>query len=138
MFTAYRSMLLPALFIVGISFSNPASAAAADRFAVTSIHNETQSKITILYKWGTGEWKTKTLMPGTRHWFGFRYKHANDDKSPNLFVKFDADAGSGSYTEEYKLLRHAASEESYALGYKYVFRYDGPSKKFVELYDNDK
>ena len=62
---------------------------------------------------------------------------ANLDHSPQLVVKFDADGTSAKYLQEYVLKRRAAPEQNYQLGHKYAFRYDGPSRRYIDLVDID-
>jgi hypothetical protein len=112
----------------------PSAASAATRFSVISVANETQANLVISWRWGNDDWKQTRLGPGARHWFSYKYAQANQNHSPDFHLKFDADTSSAKYTEPKKLRGYAAAEENYDLGRKYAFRYDGPSKRYIELY----
>jgi hypothetical protein len=126
---------LTAALVLVTALYSPARLEAADRFAVVSIVNETTATITLTYRWGNDEKKRRTFAPGARHWFSYEYTRANANRSPDFFVTFDADTTKGKYSEEKKLHGFRAPEQNYDLGHKYVFRYDGPAKRFIELYD---
>ena len=113
----------------------PLGAHAADRFSVISIANETNANITIKYQWG-GPWQSKFLAPGAHEWFSYEYSKPDQDASPDFIASFDANSRAGvAYHEEKKLHGFRAPEQNYDLGHKYVFRYNGPSKTYIELYD---
>ena len=116
----------------------PAAVVAADRFAVISIENETNANINVVYRWGNAATKTHHFAPGARHWFSYKYPHPDENKSPDFFIKFDADTTGQAYQEEKKLHGFRAPDQSYELGHKYVFKYNGPSKRFIEIYDRSK
>jgi hypothetical protein len=116
-------------------FLAPGVASAATRFAVVSIVNETQANLVISYRWGDGEWKQTRLGPSARHWWSYKYPNPNENRSPDFHLKFDADTSSSKYTEPKKLHGFAAAEENFDLGHKYAFRYDGPSKRYIEIFD---
>jgi len=111
------------------------NAKAADRFAVISIANETNANITVSYHWGDGQRKTHFFRPGARHWFSWKYPTPDYDRSPDFFITFDADTTSQRYGEDKRLHGNRAPEESYNLGHKYAFRYDGPSKRYIEIFN---
>jgi len=111
------------------------TAKAADRFAVISIANETNANITVSYHWGDGQRKTHFFRPGAKHWFSWKYPRPDYDRSPDFFISFDADTTSQRYGEDKRLHGYRAPEENYDLGNKYAFRYNGPSKRYIEIYD---
>jgi hypothetical protein len=98
-----------------LSFLAPSIAFAAKRFSVVSLVNETQANLTISYRWAQESWKQVRLTPGARELFVWPYS------------KPDAEAK--------KLRGFAAEEQNFDLGHKYSFRYDGPSKRYIELWD---
>ncbi len=126
------------LLLSGLALT-PATVLAADRFAVVSIANETNANMTISYRWGDGNWQTASLPRGNHHWFAYPYSRADEDRSPDFIASFDADSRSGiAYHEEKRLHGFRAPEENYDLGHKYAFRYNGPSRRYIELYDLNK
>jgi len=112
----------------------PRTASASTRFSVISIVNETRANLVISWRWGDDDWKQSRLGPSARHWFSYKYAQANQNRSPDFHLKFDADTSSAKDPEPRKLRGYAAPEESYDLGRKYAFRYDSPSKRYIELY----
>jgi hypothetical protein len=126
---------LSALVVVGLALFQAAPAQAATRFAMVSIANETSYNITFSYRWGDGAWQSTTMAPGARRWFSWKYPQPNENRSPAFQVRFDADGTGSKYIEKYDLKRRAAVEQNYDLGHKYAFRFDGPSKRYIELYN---
>ncbi len=112
-----------------------ARARAAMRFAVVSVANETQANLVIAYHWGNDPPSQKRLSAGEKSWFSWRFATADQDRAPLLFITFDSDASPSRYTEVKRLAAFAAVEENYELGHKYAFRYDGPSRRYIELWD---
>jgi hypothetical protein len=123
--------------IAGLAFA-PRPALGADRFSVISIANQTNANITIVYRWGNQEKKRHHFAPGARQWFSWEYAKPDQDHSPDFFVTFDADTTKQTYQEEKKLHGFRAPEQNYDLGHKYAFEYDGPSKKYIEIFDLNK
>ena len=119
---------------VGAAFA-PAAAIAADRFSVISIANETNANINVVYHWGDGQEKTYRFAPGVHHWFSYAYSRPDENRSPDFHIKFDADTTNQRYSEFKKLHGYRAPDQSYNLGHEYVFKYDGPAKRFIEMYD---
>jgi hypothetical protein len=107
---------------------------AADRFAVLCLNNNTNRIINYKYKWGDGNWKTSRVRPAGRYWHSWKYKRPNQRKSPPFNISFDSDMSNGKYFQTYKLGKFASPEQSCRVGKKYVFKYDGKSKRYVELY----
>jgi hypothetical protein len=126
---------LAAALALTITLCSPPKAEAADRFAMISIANETNANITIVYRWGNGEKKRHSFAPGARQWFSYRYPKPDADQSPDFFISFDADTTKQNYKEDQRLHGFRTPEENYDLGHKYAFRYNGPSKKYIEIYD---
>jgi hypothetical protein len=110
------------------------AAMAANRFASLGLENKTQANITFTYAWGTGERKTSMLAPGEKRTYWYKYPTANQNNSPKFNIRFDADATSGKFIEKYNLTKNACPDESWSCAKKYVFKYEGAARKFVELY----
>jgi hypothetical protein len=117
----------------------PTAALSDDRYAVISIHNETNSDITVVYRWEGMEERTHRFPPGHKHAFTWEYEKANLDHSPDLILKFDSDTTRGGSFEQTKRLHgFRAPDQSFELGHKWAFRYDGPSKRYITLIDLSK
>lgn len=131
---AVQAAALAAAFVFGAAENTY----AADRFAVISIDNATNATVTVTYRWGTQSKKNHTFTPGQRHWFSYKYDSPSSPSSPDFFISFDSDVRGGKYIEDKRLHGFRAPEENYDLGHKYTFRYDGPSKRYIELYDSSR
>ena len=118
--------LLPALHV---------PAHAANRFGVVCLHNPTQATVALRVKWAdVGTWEAYTLSPGHNRSFSHRYDSQNENRSPNLVVRFDSDARGGSrYNMNYQLPRRAAAGNSCAEGNQYEFVYEGSNRNFIDL-----
>ena len=113
----------------------PGVAHAVTRFAVVSIANETQTTLLLSYRWGDSDnWRQINLRPGARHWWAHRFSRPNENRAPYFYIRFDSDTSSRRYVEPWKLTGRAA-EERFELGNKYALRYDGPSRRYIEIFD---
>jgi hypothetical protein len=112
----------------------PSAALATNRFSVITITNETDMNIALQWRWSSPEWKQATISPRGRRMWSHKYDKPNENRSPDFQVRFDSDGRSGSrYTESETLRGYAAPEANFDLGRQYVFRYDGPSKRYIKL-----
>jgi hypothetical protein len=135
-----RMLALAAPLALAVTLAGSLRAEAADRFAVISIANETNANITVVYRWADdpNNKKKHLFRPGTQTWFSHQYSRPDEDRSPDFYLAFDADTTGQMYQEEKRLHGFRAPDQSYELGHKYVFKYNGPSKRFIEIYDRDK
>ena len=114
------------------------SATAATRYAVIAVENATNNAtVGMSFRWGEGEWKTRRLKPGERHYFCHKFDKPNENKNPPFHIKFDSDVRPGEYVERYHLKALAAADCGFEQGHKYKFKYEVKGK-FVELYDEHK
>lgn len=133
---SYRMLpILAVALALAITLCSPTKLAAADRFAVIGIANETNAIITMVYRWGTGHEQRHAFQGGARQWFSYKYTRPDEDQSPDFHIRFDADTAQAKYEEGKRLHGFRAPEENYDLGHKYAFRYNGPSKRYIEIYD---
>ena len=129
-------MFWAAALALAIALGSPARLLAADRYAVISIANETNATIKMVYRWGKKDaTKTHTFRPNSRSWFAFQYAKPDVNRSPDFFVRFDADTAQTKYDENKSLHGFRSPDQSYDLGHKYAFRYNGPTKRYIEIYD---
>ena len=110
-------------------------AVAADRFGVIGVENGTKVVIRMQHRWGNGEWQSDVLGPGQRKWFWWEFKRANENQTPRFHVKFDSDLSPGHFWENYDLKAYQAPDHEWVNAHKYIFKYDGNARKFIELYD---
>jgi len=135
-----KMLALAAPLALAVTLAGSLRAEAADRFAVISIANETNANITVVYRWADNPKNKKRHLfrAGTRTWFSHQYARPDENRSPDFFLAFDADSTGQTFQEEKRLHGFRAPDQTYELGHKYVFKYDGPSKRFIEIYDRDK
>ena len=128
---ASRTMIAALL----LAITGAAVAVAADRFGVIGVENGTKVVIRMQHRWGDGQWTNDVLRPGERKWFWWEFKRANEDKTPRFHVRFDSDLSPGTFWENYKLQAYQAPDHEWASAHKYTYKYDGNTRKFIELYD---
>jgi hypothetical protein len=134
--TFTRRQALAGSCIGAALFLAPGVACATTRYAVVSIANETRANMTLSYRWGTNdEWHQIHVGPGEKRWWSHKFKTPNENRAPPFYLRFDSDTSSKRFIEPWKLVGRAAEEESFELGNKYAFRYDGPSKRYIEIFD---
>ena len=115
-------------------FLAPGIAYAHARFAVVSIANETPVNLVLSYHWGDNDaWQATYVGAGKRLFWSHPLSNAN--RAPYLFIRFDSDTSNKRYIEPWKLIGRAAVDEKFELGNKYAFRYDGSSRRFIEIFD---
>ena len=116
----------------------PGVACATTRFAVVSILNETRASLVLGYRWGDwakDQWRQVNVTPGDKLFWSHKLDALNVNNAPYFYIRFDSDTSSRRYVEPWKLIGRAAVEENFDLGNKYAFRYDGPSRRYVEIFD---
>jgi hypothetical protein len=117
-------------------FLAPGVAHAVTRYAVVSIANETQTNVLLGYRWGDSEtWHQINLGPGAKHWWSHTFAKPNENKAPPFYIRFDSDTSAKRYIEPWKLTGRAAAEQLFELGNKYALRYDGPTRRYIEIFD---
>ena len=128
--------ILAAAAILGSAFAAETSF-AANRFSVVSIANETNANVGISYKWGENDAVRRMfLAPRERRWFSWAYPTENYNRSPDFLIQYDADAGGQYFKSGWKRLRgYASPDQNFAGGNEYVFKYDGPTQRFIEIRD---
>ena len=136
--TFTRRQALAGSCIGAALFLAPSIANAATRFAVVSIVNETRASLLLSYRWGDwakDQWRQVNVTPGERLSWSHPLEAVNVNRAPYFYIRFDSDTSSRRFVEPWKLTGRAAADQSFELGNKYAFRYDGPSKRFIEIFD---
>ncbi len=116
------------LAIAAIALSAAAPAAAEPtRFALTCIGTETGGNINFQYRWGTtGEWKTTSVAPGKWQLLRWTYDRPGQNRSPQLFIRYDDDMGDGVNMVRQPVESFAARKpDCDSDGYTYNFRERG-------------
>lgn len=125
-----------ATLALGISGAAVESASAANRYAMVTLENPFKTiTITYQFKWGEeGQWQTRTLYPGQSRWHSWKYAYPDQNRSPKLYIKFDADRYSGQYYwQTYWLVRYAVPDQA-SRGKVYRFKFNGPGQRYIEPY----
>lgn len=87
-----------------------APAQAGTKYALTCIGSETGYTINYQYRWGNnGSWQTASVKPGAWKNHRYNYKYEGENSAPQLQVRYDDDASSGSNMVITKLDSYAAS-----------------------------
>jgi hypothetical protein len=104
-------------------------------YAVVCLENETNIDINYSFRWGTGQWQTRTVDAGRSRWHSWEYD-SDSRSSPNFEIEFDADTRSGSTRYlNYDLERYQNETESCSGARLYVFQRDG--SRWIDLYSRD-
>lgn len=109
------------------------AAHAANRYGIACIYNRTSTSINYAIQVGSGAWASYSLAPGANRWFSHTYDRQNENRSPDLRVRFDSDLRQGRFNITYKLTRRAAQGQSCAEGKAYAFEYEPNNRNFIDL-----
>jgi hypothetical protein len=110
---------------------------AANKYAVVSFSNRTESKVNYYFRWGAdSDWKLYTMEPGGTRWHWYTYDFDDQNRSPIPQVKFDYDLSDEVVMKQYDAEAYASPTHNYEDGKKYTFRYKD-SKDFIDLYKNE-
>ena len=110
------------------------AAHATNRYAVACVHNKTDVPIHYQIRWAdSGVWQSHTLRPGYRTSFAHRYARQNENRSPELLVRFDSDMRSKRFDIEYKLDKRAAAGDQCEEGRQYHFRYEPKRRDLIDI-----
>jgi len=126
------------LAMIGYLAAANTTAQAADRFAVISVANQTEANLVVNYRWGNGSWTKATIGPKRNHLFWYEYPNPTNTSSPDMCLNFDADVGASKYQEAKKLHGFRVPDKNYSGGHHYAFRYDGATKKYIEIFDTSR
>ena len=113
--------------------SAPAAAANDKHYGVVCLRNDTRANITYMRKVGSGDWQTRFLAPGNSWKIAHRYDRSNENSSPPVNVRFDADASSRKFTQSKELERRAAVGDTCQEAYVYAFQYEAANRSFITL-----
>jgi hypothetical protein len=75
------------------------------------------------------------VKTGVKSISSHEFSKPNENRAPHFYIRFDSDTSSKRYIEPWKLTGRAAVEARFELGNKYALRYDGPSRRYVEIFD---
>jgi pimeloyl-ACP methyl ester carboxylesterase len=92
-----------------------------DHYAVVAFHNPTDSTLNYQFRWGNGEWKTASVLPGHWRYHWWAYDYPNQGRSPVPQVKFDQDLSSGFLWRSYDLEAYRSPEQGYRFAKQYRF-----------------
>src|ERR1700760_820164 len=83
----YLAALMTSALALQLTFS---PARADDRYAKVCIKNETTANMKFSWRFGDDPWKQVDLTPGRQEIFWYEYAKVNQDRSPYLFIRYDA------------------------------------------------
>lgn len=115
----------------GALTSDPAY--AVNHYAIVCLKNDTRANITFQWREGNGGWRSYFLGAGQQMKWTYRYSQANQNHSPYLVVRYDADARSTNFTQSTHLTRRAAVGDSCREGKNYAFRYEANNGNFLQI-----
>lgn len=122
------------LGLAAAALSSATAEAANDKhYGVVCLRNDTRANITYMRKVGGGDWETRFLAPGDSWKIAHRYDRANENSSPDVHVRFDADASSRKFTQFKDLERRAAVGDTCQEAYIYAFQYEAANRGFISL-----
>jgi hypothetical protein len=99
-------------------------------YASVNIDNPTAYTLTYRFRWGENGVETAwTLPPYTNRTHWYPYAYANQNSSPNPYIRFDI--GGGAATREYRLIANAAPNTDSYWSNHYFFQYTG---LYLDLY----
>lgn len=127
-----RAVLAAALALASLM---PAQAEArGNRFALACISSATGDSIYFAYRWGTkGRWTEVTADPGQWRMLMWNYDHLDENRSPQLQVRYDDDMTDGeNFVVTDVAAFAAASEDCEGQGKTYHFEDRGGELFLVE------
>jgi len=106
--------------------------AADNWYAVTFLRNATRFNLNFRYRFGPNDqWHGIKLAPGQWERFHYKYRLANQDKSPHVEVVVDTDTTHNIERREFTLVAHACPDIG-ECGIHYQFLAD-PTRHRLEL-----
>ncbi len=130
-----KSIIHTIIFGVIASLFLTAAASAETRYAVACIKNETRSHM--MFSWRFGEkasWRQVSLSPGEERIFSHKFDFVDENRSPRLYVSYDAKA-SGKYTENKVLdVYSSAGNSNCNQARRHAFRNESTDSNFITLY----
>lgn len=121
-------------FRPGVS-PRPPTHIAQNRYALACVVNDTHIPIMYHAKWGSGQWQLYKVEPGYQRGHYWRYENINQNRSPELHVKFDYDLRrNGSQVKVYQISQWAVpNTKCNRLNKKEHFKYADHGTK-IDLY----
>ncbi len=117
-----------------VLFSAGAQAAGNNHYGIVCLRNDTRANITYQRSVGSGSFETRFLAPGDVWKISHRYDTSNENRSPKVRVRYDADARSGSrFSQAAELDRRAAVGDTCREANVYAFQYEAANRSFITL-----
>jgi hypothetical protein len=113
-----------------------ATAAQADtRFGVVCLTNKTSANIGFSFRVGTkGQWESRHLGPGQARVFRHKFDRPNENKAPNIELRYDSDVRSNkNYSSTSTLTRYAAVGDTCKEGKQYEFQHEPANRNFIRV-----
>lgn len=102
-------------------------------YGLVCLVNNTGWDINYRYRWGDGEWYSKSVAAGRSryHWWDYE---PGSFSSPNFEIRFDADFGDATDYKQYDLTRYRASRTACDAGK--VYEFERVNDRAIDLYDS--
>jgi hypothetical protein len=110
------------------------TAHADDRYAKACIKNETTANMKFSWRFGNDPWKPVNLSPGQQQIFWYEYATVNADRSPYLYIRYDARINGQKEESKQLELDRAAGNDNCNQAKMHVFRVEPSDPGFVTLY----
>jgi hypothetical protein len=126
---------LAAAIMSALALQLTSSAAWADnRYAKACVKNETTADMKFSWRFGNDPWKHVELRPGQEEIFSYQYAKVNANRSPYLYIRYDAKmSGKKVETKQLELYR-AAGNDNCNQAKKHAFRVEASDSGFISLY----
>ena len=128
-----KSSFPVALGLSAALWSAAAQAANEKHYGVVCLRNDTKANITYSRKVGDGGWETRFLAPGERWKISHRYDSSNENRSPTVRVRYDADASGRKFSQSKELDRLAAVGDTCQEARIFAFQYEAANRGFITL-----
>jgi hypothetical protein len=113
------------------------AAQADDRYAKVCIKNETTANMLFSWRFGDDPWKQVDLTPGRQEIFWYEYAKVNQDRSPYLYIRYDAKLNGKKEEAKQLHLNRAAGNDNCNQAKMHAFRIDPNDSNFITLYQTN-
>ena len=103
------------------------------RYAKACIKNETTAHMKFSWRFGDDPWKHVELQPGEQEIFWYEYATVNADRSPYLYVRYDARINASKEETKQLELYRAAGNDNCNEAKMHVFRVEPNDVNFITL-----
>jgi hypothetical protein len=129
---------LAAMITSALALQLAVSAARADdRYAKVCIKNETTADMKFSWRFGNDAWKQVDLTPGRQEIFWYEYAKVNADRSPYLYIRYDAKINGKKQESKQLRLNRAAGNDNCNQAKMHAFRVEPSDPNFITLFQTN-